>query len=572
MKTMLFLLLLLHLCCFSTMAQTTGPRTYDLTDLELRVGAFLGKAGNHYMLIDRVPDAGKGVPLFILDSNKQFEKKIYLPQHSLTAQKFIVGNSIRFINFLPEHQSRMLFDSVSIFIMQVDENGQLRNIGGIHSNTSAAVYPTIITDKTSGRQLICNFHSLDSSNILFTGVLLDKSGKSVKNLAYQVDFDLDFSQQPRVMLDSKGNIHVIVAERLSSHHLSSAVTIHTIPFQEEELSSETFQFEKVKFNRFVLSDNPAKQAIQLQGFYYDGQLKNTKKGLVSLQLPYERGRPPVSQFNLFPDQLREQLRKKLTHLRNKDDVMNSIALNNVVTENGTTLLSFWVRDITEFDLPSDYQTDLNREKTWLATVEHNMSNRARRRNESKNTMEAFFFQQAIDSWLNFGARAGISTSYNPVDISNAFFSNYSYDQWSMLGNQFSSIERSRTPGAIPLSRIIRKMNLVNFRLNTDGVADYSVIGSGFLYTGAGERLEATQYPLLFDNSLYFALNEPANSEHAFTLLQPQFMNEPTLQPSSLVLPAYSILSAPVRTGSDTYMWLVKNDQTLVYSLLEYSPK
>ena len=116
------------------------------------------------------------------------------------------------------------------------------------------------------------------------------------------------------------------------------------------------------------------------------------------------------------------------------------------------------------------------------------------------------------------------------------------------------------------------MNLVNFRLNTDGVADYSVIGSGFLYTGAGERLEATQYPLLFDNSLYFALNEPANSEHAFTLLQPQFMNEPTLQPSSLVLPAYSILSAPVRTGSDTYMWLVKNDQTLVYSLLEYSPK
>jgi hypothetical protein len=554
MKTVLLILLMILLFSGSGITQPTDTvQRYELSEITLSQPELLGKVGKHYMLLDRKTDSGKGVPLYILDSNKQFEKKVYLPAYAAAARRHITGDQLR----LTYMANRRVPASSPIYILQVNEDGIFRNLAAIQPDSSA--FPPSIIGNNTHLQLIYSFYSLKDSGIFFTGMLVDSTGASVKTLAYKVDFDPDFSQQPQVILDSKGNIHVIITERLSSYRLSSAVSINTIPFHGDELTSETFRFERIKFNRLILSDNPGQQMVQLQGFYYDGQIKNTKKGLVSLQLPYERGKQPNNKFNLFPDHLRVQLRKHLVHLHRKDDVMNTLSLNNFVTEKGATLLSFWVRDVAAFEQQGEFETDQNREKLWANMAKNMKLPEAR-------------VKDMYDRWLN-GANTShysLSPQSGTASISNT--GNFIYES-STSPAIYQSGRTYSNGGSLRGVNEARKRNLVNFRLATDGkLADLSIISDRFLSTEMKDELEAFAFPLLYENGLGFAKTGWMDRDEAFYVILPQGVNDPVRKPLTQVMPLSTFVTAPIKTGDNTYGWLMKQapKDGGGISLLEYT--
>jgi hypothetical protein len=553
----------LLLIVFNTavIAQNAVVKKFDLSAQTLVQPELVGKAGDHYMLIDRM-QAVEGLPLFILDSNKRLEKKINLPgaAANVSVRNFIIGKQFRRIYF--SNKIPLTFS-----VIQVNGKGDIADMGAIQTDLLATA-PMFITDHEQQRQLICSFHPLDSVGILFTGVILDSSGKIVKTLSYQLAFDQVVHQQPQVILDTKGNTHILFTERISSYHISTSVTVNTIPFNEEELHTESFRFERVKFNRLVLSDNPGKQSIQLQGFYYDASRIYSKTGLVSLQLPYERGKQPNNLFMPFPALLREEARTGLTNLRRKDDVMNSIMLNNIASENGETLLSFWARDVSESRLQSEYGMDKSRELNWRETASEASSFNAS-------------LKKIYERWLNGidvvaipppAYRTSAPALKTNVNIYNDGI--WAASDLMELERKNPYTDRNRIAAGIHLENFAPgKMNLVNFRLDSSGnLAAYSVINDTFFASDTGERMEMTRYPILYKNNYYFASSGLISTDGPFSVIQPTDNNgDPAIWRSSLVLSKYTVLSNPVKTTQNTYLWLVKNAGVNAgYSLLECS--
>ena len=349
--------------------------------------------------------------------------------------------------------------------------------------------------------------------------------------------------------------------------MSTSLTINTIPFGSDSIVSESFKFDRVKFNRLVTVDDPEQERISLQGFYYNGQEKNSKKGVASLAFPYTRGVAPITVFNPFPDTLRQQLRHGLRHIRQKDDVMNSITRKDFVEQDGKTFMSYWVYDISELDLPSDFDAD--KESTSLLNQAGTIYSPA----GASQT-------ETLNRWLNDASQLGTQLSVVPQqyvlpeNIPNRYpgFSEPSLVT-PVVGNglsynEYTSIMRKMDNWKTGKSK--SKMKLFCFSIDATGrVQEYRTIGYDFFQESAGANLSLVRYPVHDDKYLYFTGNKSLpDQETKFTLVMP-VRDIPNLIQQPVPYSKLPFLVGPVQIGKKQYASIAKMSLGNQYSLLVF---
>ncbi|MBV9987081.1 MAG: hypothetical protein JO301_05345 [Chitinophagaceae bacterium] len=564
MKSFL-LLLLLSAGLIRISAQTVSLQSYDLQPLSLKRPVLAGKAGNRIFVLD-MPEKGE-TPVFIFDSaTLQLSKKVFLPQGAYTGKILAMDNAIRF-SWYPV--SDLGFDSALVMMSQVSTDGNIRDLPAISISEKPGVIPTLVGNTSKSLQLVYGFENAGPKNILFRGVLIDPEGNKLRELSQLIAFERISSQSPYVIVDSRGNIHIVVLDRLGSDRVSANVAVNTIPFGESKATAELFSFDQVKMSSMFIVDDPAGNTVRLQGFYYDTHQQNLKRGLASLAIPYQRNMPAEAPKLIpFPDKLRAQLRKGMPHLKSKDDPLNSLQLKDILVQDGQTIFNYWLPDIPETDMVSESipntQHDADAANSMYAHAVQNQQVSLNRWLDDQSTLNktAEFGRSPAAPYL-YGANGNISY---PVFSEPKLFQ-------PVVGNGISPVEKERIFEQMDrrMEPAMRRSKLISFRFDRSGQPEiYGVIDPVFLNPPDEDRRRLVSYPLIHRDNIYFTSNNAMlNESSQFALVQLKNAGDPVLHASAFPLPAKTSISRPVKTGTGQYVALTKDMTQNSYGLLVY---
>lgn len=329
-------------------AQQLTVTYQSIPGISFRSPVCIGKTNKGFAIIDIV-SADSSV-LYFMDTNLRPIKTHMLPAAVYEANAFTKGNEVHFI-----WQQRS-GDSASIRLWQVKEEGEVYSTERMETAPgSKHVFQQMASDKKNRYSFFYTFFA-GPQQLVIKGILYDSSLQRVKKIDQSFAYDANMQRLTQVLLDPKGNLHLVIYDKLTNYRLSAGIQVYTIPYGSENFVTETYRFDKVKFYDLIFFDNPAAEQVQLAGFYYNGATK-IKEGLAAIGLPYERKLPVTQKIFPLTKEQRNELQQQMQHVRRKNDVMDFVKLKDIIEEDGQVFLSTWILDVPNYMLVKDNERE-----------------------------------------------------------------------------------------------------------------------------------------------------------------------------------------------------------------------
>jgi hypothetical protein len=316
--------------------------------ISFRSPVCIGKTNQGFAVIDIV--SADSSALHLIDTNLQLIRTQMLPAAAYEANAFTRENEVHFI------WQQRAGDSTRISLWQVKEAGE----PVITERTETApgskhIFQQMASDKKNRFSFFYTFFA-GPQQLVMKGILFDSSLRRIKNIDQSFDYDANLQRLTQVLLDPRGNLHLVIYDKLTNYRLSAGIQVYTIPYNSENSVTETYRFDKAKFYDLIFFDNPAVEQLQLAGFYYNGATR-IKEGLATIGLPYERKLPITQKFYPLNKEQRNQLQQQMQHVRRKNDVMDFVKLKDIIEEDGQVLLSTWILDVPNYLLVKDNERE-----------------------------------------------------------------------------------------------------------------------------------------------------------------------------------------------------------------------
>lgn len=329
-------------------AQQLTVTYQSIPGISFRSPVCIGKTNRGFAIIDIVSDDSS--VLHFIDTNLQLIKTQLLPAAAYEANTFTRDNEVHFI-----WQQRS-GDSASIRLWQVNEEGEIHRTERMElAPGSKHVFQQMASDKKNRYSFFYTFFA-GPQQLVIKGVLFDSSLQRITKIDQSFEYDGNMQRLTQVLLDPKGNLHLVIYDKLTNYRLSAAIQVYTIPYGSENYVTETYRFDKVKFYDLIFFDHPAAEQVQLAGFYYNGATK-IKEGLATIGLPYERKLPVTPKFFPLTKEQRNELQQEMQHVRRKNDVMDFVKLKDIIEEDGQVFLSTWILDVPNYLLVKDNERE-----------------------------------------------------------------------------------------------------------------------------------------------------------------------------------------------------------------------
>ncbi len=336
---LIFTIGILYCFCFSMAQEPTlqlfeSKMQYNYS--RLSNPKLLGKVGHNYMITDV---SVRGSTLSIFDSSFQFIQQTEQLPVFYRAFKHITGDSLQ-VSWNEFHT-----DEEWLCLQSFDQNGKSSPVRKLVINNPQHKLMSLVTDKACQKYFFYTLLANDSPNIVIEGVLLDANWQKLKDISGSFQLHSALEGAPVPIVDVAGNIHLFVYDKLSNYRLSASLTINTLPFRANDFQKEVFRFDNIKVYDPVFSDDTSRQSILMNDFFYDGQTK-FKKGIVSIQIPYKRGKGIVSVLKEMPDSIQQKLRSETRNLRARQPLMESVVTTEIFQPGNAV---FFLTDL--LDLP-----------------------------------------------------------------------------------------------------------------------------------------------------------------------------------------------------------------------------
>lgn len=291
-------LLLAGICAVIALpAQKHSFSFFPLNNPAFSQQSLLGRAGTHFFLMDQ--EHSNGLSLYIFDTatgsgiskNYPFPKPISMQLNE---------RSIVFISAQPAKSGS------SFHLLELDANGEaIRTKVGPLPMLKGRVKLATSLDKK--HLLFYQLSKVASDSSIISGLMLGADWETKKQLQYSFKYNADLDADPEIFLDNNGNTHVLVTDKFTNYRISSDLTVNTIPFMQEQMVSETFNFAKVKLKSLQVFQNTECDCMQAEGIYVDG-LDKTNRGIYSLAFPPDRKNELSPRFILFNEEMIRNLR------------------------------------------------------------------------------------------------------------------------------------------------------------------------------------------------------------------------------------------------------------------------
>ncbi|MBV9987084.1 MAG: hypothetical protein JO301_05360 [Chitinophagaceae bacterium] len=276
-------------------AQTPEFLFYPIKGLAMEQQGFIGRTGDHLFLLNLESKAELGLYIHDMQTGEGINRKYPVPAAGL--QFIQKPASVLFVSCSEEKETLI------VHFLELDEKGgTILKKDLIVPALKTPVHMLVSSDKT--QLLLYQLVKKSSDSVSIRGSLFNTVPKVVKQLAYSFRHDGELDMEPEVFLDNGGNTHVLVYDKPSNYRISADLTLNTIPAGEDQIVSETFNFNKVKLQSLRVFQNNECNCMQAEGLYLDGMDK-TNKGLYSMIFPANRKNALAPRFIPFqPDMIR----------------------------------------------------------------------------------------------------------------------------------------------------------------------------------------------------------------------------------------------------------------------------
>ncbi|MEO8172004.1 MAG: hypothetical protein ABI581_02930 [Sediminibacterium sp.] len=313
---------LLTLCLtavISVTAQTHSFRFFPISDLPLLYQGFLGRIGSNFFLLNRAKMNGLGIYIYDTVSQKGTTHEFPFPGQ-LTGFS-VRQHSISFLSITPAEQGSMKY-----YFLELDEQGSVLR-KKINTISTINVPLKMIVSRDQKRVLFYQYSRKGNDSAFINGSLIGPDGEIEKQLAYSFRFDKERNIEPETFLDDAGNTHILVYDKYNNYRISTDLTLNTIPYEEEEIVSETFTLQKIKLKTMRVFQNDPNNVLQIEGLYTDGMDKVTS-GIYSISFPRVRRSELKPRFIPFTEEMIKSFKKGFS--ATDATIRNSLQLHDMI--------------------------------------------------------------------------------------------------------------------------------------------------------------------------------------------------------------------------------------------------
>ncbi len=181
-------------------------------------------------------------------------------------------------------------DSMHMNLLEMDQSLNLKPIkrSGFPLPDLRRSRYDLVTNEQQNFFLFYHVWVYNQDSAFLFGHLTNRNLDLKKEIAYTFSFKQELDTVSNLLLDSYGNIHLLVYDKPMNYRLSSSLNIHTVPLDSDEMITESFAFQKKKILGLLPLEDPSKKQIHLGGMFLEGHTKNTE-GVMHISMPITRG-------------------------------------------------------------------------------------------------------------------------------------------------------------------------------------------------------------------------------------------------------------------------------------------
>lgn len=359
-QTLLFLTVINFL---SAKAQLPVANFYSLPDSVITNPSFITAFDNRLLFLEIGPT--NMVSLCSFSKDMQLLEKKRMPTEFLRSRYHLTktDTSLQFLFYFRFN------DSMHMNLLEMDQALNLKPIkrSGFPLPDLRRSRYDLVTNEQQNFFLFYHVWVYNQDSAFLFGHLTNRNLDLKKEIAYTFSFKQELDTVSNLLLDSYGNIHLLVYDKPMNYRLSSSLSIHTVPFDSDEMITESFAFQKKKILGLLPLENSDKKQIQLGGLFLEGHLKNTE-GVMHISMPFTRGNGLDYKLYAFQQMALQHLEKQ--NPRKPYRMLNGLKPSFLLKEDGKIRL---VAELPAFnygyiDTTGNYQRSLARLRFGEATA------------------------------------------------------------------------------------------------------------------------------------------------------------------------------------------------------------
>lgn len=336
-------------------AQLPVANFYNLPDSVINNPSFITAFDNRLLFLEL--GSTNMVSLCSFSKDMQLLEKKRLPTEFLRSRYHLIktDTSLQFLFYF------RLNDSMHMNLLEMDQALHIKPIkrSGFPLPDLRRSRYDLVTNEQQNFFLFYHVWVYNQDSAFLFGHLTNRNLDLKKEIAYTFSFKQELDTVSNLLLDSYGNIHLLVYDKPMNYRLSSNLNIHTVPFDSDEMITESFAFQKKKILGLLPLEDPGKKQIHLGGMFLEGHLKNTE-GVMHIRMPITRGNG--LDYKLFAFQQMDLQHLEKQSPRKPYRMLNGLKPSFLLREEGKIRL---VAELPAFnygftDTTGNYQRSLSR--------------------------------------------------------------------------------------------------------------------------------------------------------------------------------------------------------------------
>lgn len=336
-------------------AQLPVASFYSLPDTVINNPSFISAFDNKLLFLELGPT--NSVSLCSFSKDMQLLEKKRMPAEFLRSRYHLIktDSSLQFLFYFRFN------DSMHMNLLEMDQSLNLKPIkrSGFPLPDLRRSRYDLVTNEQQNFFLFYHVWVYNQDSAFLYGHLTNRNLDLKKEIAYTFSFKQELDTVSNLLLDSFGNIHLLVYDKPMNYRLSSNLNIHTVPFDSDEMITESFGFQKKKILGLLPLEDPNKKQILLGGLFLEGHSKNTE-GVMQIKMPITRGKGMDYKMYAFQQMALQHLEKQSS--RKPYRMLNGLKPSFLLREDGKIRL---VAELPAFnygftDTTGNYQRSLSR--------------------------------------------------------------------------------------------------------------------------------------------------------------------------------------------------------------------
>lgn len=170
------------------------------------------------------------------------------------------------------------------------------------------------------------------------GTMIGVNGTVEKVLYYTFKHDKERDQEPSVFVDNSGNTHIVVYDKFDNYRISTNITINTISFADEFITSESFDLRKVKLKTMDLLEDVSAGRISAKGLYVNAADFEVQ-GMYNLSFPLARKNEIRPKYAPFTPEIIKSMTKNFNN-QTTSQTLNQLSIEDISNTSGGTTSVF----------------------------------------------------------------------------------------------------------------------------------------------------------------------------------------------------------------------------------------